>query len=77
MGYWVSGIAYDEKTDRAPWLWSANDSCMTLEEAMELVEWAKKELNLISAWVDCYSNSNPEKQVVYNECFINVLGYRK
>lgn len=73
LTYWASGIAFDEKNDKKPWLWFCSECELSLEEAKRVIACAKENYNLISAWVDCL-NENNESTVVYHECFIDAFG---
>lgn len=76
MRYWASGIAFDEKNDKKPWLWFCSTCNLSLEEAMETIKKAKENFGLVSAWVDAY-DKNDKKTTVYHECFIDSFGYTK
>lgn len=73
MTYWASGIVYDEKNDKKPWLWFCSSGELTIESAMKQIELAKQNYNLINAWIDVYDEKD-DKITVYNECFIDSFG---
>lgn len=70
--YWVSCII-QEKTDKRAWLCSMSDCALSMDEAMETINKARKNFTVLSAWIDTYDENNV-KNTVYHECYINALG---
>ena len=69
--YWVSAIIQN-KTDSKPWLLAINEGVLTLEEAMEIINFIKSNHTALSAWVDVFDENNV-KETVFHKCYINNL----
>lgn len=74
MLYWVSAIVQNENDER-PWLLSLNNGDLTIEEAKKNIRFIKFNNNVLSIWIDLY-DENSNKQTVFHESYINVLGYK-
>ena len=71
--YWVSCMIQDENDKRA-WLSAMSDSVLSMEEAIDTINRARKNFTVLSAWVDVFDEKNT-KQTVFHECYVNALGY--
>ena len=69
--YWVSAIIQN-KTDSKPWLLAINEGVLTLEEAMEIINFIKSNHTALSVWVDVFGENNI-KEIVFHKCYINNL----
>lgn len=70
--YWVSAIIQNEG-DKKPWLCTMTESVLSLDKAMEVIAYTRKNNTVLSAWVDVFDKNNI-KQTVFHECYINVFG---
>ena len=71
--YWVSCMIQDENDKRA-WLSAMSDSVLSMEEAIDTINRARKNFTTLSAWIDVFDEKNA-KQTVFHECYVNALGY--
>lgn len=72
MDYWVSVLIQDSENSK-PWLSRMSDNCSNLSEAIEVIEKARNNYRVLSAWVDTYGE-NKVKTTVYHECYVDTLG---
>lgn len=70
--YWVSAIIQD-KDDKKPWLCAAYSGKLSLDEALEVIDYTKESHIVLSAWIDVF-DKNLNKQTVFHECYIDVFG---
>ena len=70
--YYVSAIIQD-KDDARAWLCPITDSVLSIEKAMEQIEFMRSNYTVLSIWVDCIDENNG-KSVVFHECYVDVLG---
>ena len=70
--YYVSAII-QEKDDERAWLCPITDSVLSIEEAMEQIDFMRSNYTVLSVWVDCVDEKN-KKSVVFHECYVDVLG---
>ena len=70
--YYVSAIIQNEG-DAKPWLCAMTDSIISLKNAMEVIDRARTNHNVLSAWIDMFDENNV-KQTVFHECYIDILG---
>ena len=69
--YFVSAIVQNPN-DTKPWLCAASEGKPTFSDALDLVDWMKKNYTLMSVWVDAIENS--QKDVVFHECYLDCFG---
>ena len=69
--YYVSAII-QEKNDERAWLYPITDF-LSIEKAMEQIEFMRSNYTVLSIWVDCIDENN-RKSVVFHECYVDVLG---
>lgn len=70
--YFMSAIIQD-KSGGKPCLLAMSEGDLSLEKAMEKIDFAKKYYIVLSAWVDSFDENNV-KQTVFHECYINAFG---
>ena len=73
--YWVSLLIQDTENSK-PWLYAITDSCLSLEEAREVIRKGKSNYRVLSAWIDTFDNNNA-KTTVFHECYINAIRVMK
>jgi hypothetical protein len=71
--YWVSAIVQNDTDDKA-WLLSMSDSVISLEKAMDTINWIRTHHKTLSVWIDVFDENN-NKQTIFHECYVNVFGY--
>ena len=69
--YFSSCIIQNDDDERA-WLCSMYDSTYTLDEAKEKIEKTKKSNIVLCAWVE-----DENQNIVFHECYVNVVGQVK
>lgn len=69
--YYVSTIIQN-KDDKRAWLCSITDCVLSIEKAIELVEFMRRNHTVLSAWVDCFDKTG--SKIVFHECYVDVLG---
>lgn len=70
--YWVSLLIQDDEKSK-PYLISMTDSAAHLKDAIEIIERARKNYRVLSAWVDAFDENN-SKITMFHECYVNVVG---
>jgi hypothetical protein len=70
--YFMSAIIQD-KSGEKPCLLAMSEGDLSLEKAMEKIDFAKKYYIVLSAWVDSFDENN-KKETVFHECYINAFG---
>lgn len=70
--YWLSLIIQNEG-DKKAWLCAMTDSYSSVDSAMKAITKARKNHNVLSAWIDTFDKDN-KKQTVLHWCFVNSLG---
>lgn len=70
--YWVTAILLDEVNQR-PMSLVIGDCTSSIEEAKSIIQCARSNYTVYSAWVDTL-NENKEKITVFHECYVNALG---
>ncbi|NLK72934.1 MAG: hypothetical protein GX285_07955 [Clostridiales bacterium] len=69
--YWVSLLVQENEKSK-PWLCSMTSSCLSISEAMSVIEKGRKNYRVLSAWVDTYENN--VKSIVFHECYVDAVG---
>lgn len=70
--YWVSLLIQDKENTK-PWLCAMSDGCISLEEAIKIIEKGKQNYRVLSAWIDTFDTNN-HKVTVFHECYVNSIG---
>ena len=70
--YYVSAII-QEKNDERAWLCPITDSVLSIEKAIEQVEFMRANHTVLSVWVDCFDEKN-KKSIVFHDCYVDMLG---
>lgn len=70
--YWVSFLV-QEKEDTKPWCLPITDSCLSLDEAMKVIETVRHDHRVLSVWIDIFDN-NKNKTTVFHECYVDFVG---
>lgn len=70
--YWVSLLIQDKENTK-PWLCAMSDGCISLEEAIKIIEKGKQNYRVLSAWIDTFDINN-HKVTVFHECYVNSIG---
>lgn len=70
--YWVSLLVQDTENSK-PWLCSMTNGCLSLDEAVGVINKGKSNYRVLSAWIDTFDNNNA-KITVFHECYINAMG---
>lgn len=70
--YFMSAIIQDEIGGK-PCLLAMDEGDLSLEKAMEKIDFTKKYYVVLSAWVDSFDENN-KRETVFHECYINAFG---
>lgn len=69
--YWPSAIV-KRSPDSNPELQYTSMGELSLEKAMEMINFFKSQYIVISAWIDTHENG--KKQTVFHECYLDAFG---
>lgn len=73
--YWLSWI--ENGSDGRARAIFKSDSYMTLEKAIEDMEWVREADKVVCAWIDCFGPNNDKIGTPVMECYVNSFGDRE
>lgn len=70
--YWVSLLIQDTEKSK-PWVCAMSDGCISLEQALKIVQTGRQNYRVLSAWIDVF-DENSNKSTVFHECYVDAVG---
>lgn len=70
--YWASYLVKDMTTNKVASV-STYNGCLTEDEAKKVIDKARQNFTVLSAWIDTFDSSN-KKTTVFHECYVDAVG---